>query len=115
MWTPRVSYDIEMRVITKGPLQAYWERPGRRDAEDPLKAWYTEARSAKWASPADIKTRFASASFLADNRVVFNIGGNKHRLVVHVNYGAGIVLVKFVGSHREYDQIDAKTVGGGGQ
>ena len=63
--------------------------------------------------PADIKARYASASFVADNRVVFNIGGNKHRLVVHVNYGVGVVLIKFIGSHKEYDAIDATTVGGG--
>ena len=55
------------------------------------------------------------ASFVSDNRVVFNIGGNKHRLVVHVNYGLGIVLIKFVGSHAEYDKVDVATVGGGGR
>lgn len=104
-----------MRVITKGALQEYWERPGREDAEDPLKAWYAEANSAAWRSPANIKARYRSASFVSDNRVVFNIGGNKHRLVVHLNYGLGIVLIKFVGSHAEYDAIDAATVGGRGR
>jgi mRNA interferase HigB len=104
-----------MRVITKGALQTYWERPGRADAEEPLKAWYAEVKSAAWKSPADIKARYRSASFVGDNRVIFNIGGNKHRLVVHLNYGLGIVLIKFVGSHAEYDDIDAATVGGGGR
>lgn len=104
-----------MRVITRGALQTYWERPGREDAEDPLKAWYAEAKTAAWRSPADIKARYRSASFVSDNRVVFNIGGNKHRLVVHLNYGLGIVLIKFVGSHAEYDEIDAATVGGRGR
>lgn len=102
-----------MHVITKGALQAYWTRPGRGDAEEPLKAWYAEAKSASWKTPADIKAVYPSASIVADNRVVFNVGGNKHRLVVHVNYGVGVILVKFVGSHREYDAIDAITVGGG--
>lgn len=102
-----------MRVITKGALQKYWDTPGREDAEQPLKAWYAEAKTAAWKSPAQIKARYRSASFVGDNRVVFNIGGNKHRLVVHVNYGLGIVLIKFVGSHAEYDRIDAETVGGG--
>lgn len=102
-----------MRVITKGALQRYWATPGREDAEQPLKAWYAEAKTAAWKSPAQIKARYRSASFVGDNRVVFNIGGNKHRLVVHVNYGLGIVLIKFVGSHAEYDRIDAETVGGG--
>lgn len=104
-----------MRVITKGRLQAYWGRRGRGDAEEPLKAWFAEARAAKWTAPADIKAKYRSASFVADSRVVFNIAGNKHRLVVHVNYGAGVVLIKFIGSHREYDAIDAATVGGGGK
>jgi len=102
-----------MRVITKGALQRYWDTPGREDDEQPLKAWYAEAKTAAWKSPAQIKARYRSASFVGDNRVVFNIGGNKHRLVVHVNYGLGIVLIKFVGSHAEYDRIDAETVGGG--
>lgn len=104
-----------MRVIAKGALRTYWERPGREDAEEPLKAWYAEASGAEWKAPGDIKARYRSASFIADNRVVFNIGGNKHRLVVHLNYEVGIVLIKFVGSHAEYDDIDAATVGGGGK
>ena len=104
-----------MRVITRGALQTYWEQSGREDAEEPLKAWYAEAKKAVWRSPANIKDRYRSASFVADNRVVFNIGGNKHRLVVHVNYGLGIVLIKFVGSHAEYDAIDASKIGGGGK
>lgn len=103
-----------MRVITKGTLRAYWEQPGRGDSEQPLKAWYAEAKKAKWAAPADIKARYRSASFVADNRVVFNIGGNKYRLVIHVNHEIGVVLVKFVDTHQEYDAIDATTVGGGG-
>lgn len=102
-----------MRVITKGRLQTYWQQPGREDAEEPLKAWYAEAKQASWQTPAEIKARYRSASFVSDNRVIFNIGGNKHRLVVHVNYALGIVLIKFVGSHLEYDSIHAATVGGG--
>lgn len=102
-----------MRVITKDRLQAYWKQPGREDAEEPLRAWYAEAKQASWNGPADIKSRYRSASIIADNRVVFNIAGNKHRLVVHVNYALGIVLIKFVGSHQEYDSVHATTVGGG--
>jgi mRNA interferase HigB len=111
--TWELRYAIKMHVITKGPLQAYWTRSGREDAEQPLKAWYAEARTARWKTPADIKAVYPSASILADNRVVFNIGGNKHRLVVHVNYGSGTIFVKFVGSHREYDSINVVTIGGG--
>lgn len=104
-----------MRVIARSVLQDYWRRAGREDAEQPLKAWYAEARRAAWRTPGDIKEKYRSASFLADNRVVFNIGGNKHRLVVHVNYPSGLVLIKFVGSHAEYDAIDATTIGAGGK
>jgi len=104
-----------MRVSTKGALQAYWSRRGREDAEEPLKAWYAEARKAAWKTPEHIKAKYRSASFVADNRVGFNIGGNKHRLVVHVNYGLGVVLVKFIGTHKEYDAIDASKIGGGGK
>jgi mRNA interferase HigB len=104
-----------MRVIARSALQRYWETPGREDAEQPLKAWFAEANAAAWKSPSDIKGRYRSASFVADNRVVFNVGGNKHRLVVHVNYKLGMVLIKFVGSHSEYDAIDVATVGGGGR
>lgn len=104
-----------MRVITKVALQTYWGRPGREDAEGPLKAWFAEAKNAVWKTPADIKARYRTASFVGDDRVVFNIGGNKHRLVVHVKYRSGIVLVKFVGSHAEYDAIDVTTIGGGGR
>ncbi|MCW1842064.1 type II toxin-antitoxin system HigB family toxin [Prosthecomicrobium hirschii] len=104
-----------MRVIAKRTLQEFWERPGRSDAEQPLKAWFHEAAKATWHGPAEIKRTFASASIVADNRVVFNIAGNKYRLVVHINYGLQIVLVKFVGTHAEYDDIDVRTVGGGGR
>ena len=111
--TRAVGYGMAMHVITKGTLQAYWERPGREDAEEPLKAWYAEAKAATWTTSTDIKALYGSASFVADNRVILNIGGNKHRLVVHVNYEQKVVLIKFVGSHAEYDAIDAAKVGGG--
>lgn len=103
-----------MHVIKKGTLQKHWELPGRSDSEGPLKAWLAEARAAQWQTPADIRAKYGSASFVPDNRVVFNIGGNKYRLVVHVNYDLKVVLVKFIGTHKEYDDIDAATVGGGG-
>ncbi len=97
--TWELNYGITMHVITRGKLQAYWSLPGREDAEQPLKSWYAEAKFATWKSPADIKAVYPAASIVADNRVIFNIGGNKHRLVVHVNYGVGVIFIKFVGSH----------------
>jgi len=75
-----------------------------------LKAWYDEANKAQWLTPQDIKAQYNSASFIGRNRVVFNIKGNNYRLIVAVAYRFGAVYVKFVGSHCEYDKIDAETV-----
>jgi mRNA interferase HigB len=99
-----------MRVISRGTLAEFWSRPARRDAETPLRAWFKEAESADWTTPAEVKTRYPSASVLKDGRVVFNIGGNKYRLVVKLNYAIGIVFIRFVGTHAEYDRIDAEEV-----
>ncbi len=76
----------------------------------PLVAWFREAEVAEWRSPADIKRHYATASFVGDDRVVFNIGGNKYRLVVAVRYELGIVFIRFVGTHAQYDRIDARKV-----
>ena len=79
-------------------------------AEQPLKAWYEEATSASWSKPADIKAQYRSASVLKNRRVVFNIKGNDYRLIVAIAYKLQIVYVKFVGTHKEYDAVDAETV-----
>ena len=99
-----------MRVVAKSSLKGFWERPGRADAQGPLRSWYDEALKANWRTPQDIKGQFASASICGNNRVVFNVGGNKYRLVVEVQYQAGIVWVKFVGTHAQCDRIDVETV-----
>ena len=99
-----------MRVIAKGTLREFWEKPDCVDAEQPLKAWYSEVRNADWKKPQDIKEQYRQASFLKDNRVVFNIAGNKYRLIVKINYPFGIVYVRFIGTHKQYDAIDAETV-----
>ena len=99
-----------VRIIAKSSLQTFWERPGCADARGPLHSWYAEATKATWRSPQDIKGQYARASICGNNRVVFNIGGNKYRLVVEVQYQAGIVWVKFVGTHAQYDRIDVETV-----
>jgi mRNA interferase HigB len=97
-------------VIALRTLRTFWSsHPQGRRAEEPLKAWYAEARRAMWTSPADVKARYRSASILKSGRVVFNVGGNAFRLVVHVHYGKQIVFVRFVGTHDEYDAIDAQT------
>jgi mRNA interferase HigB len=97
-----------MRVIAVSALRAFWER--HPDAEQPLKAWYAEATNATWAQPADIKARYRSASVLKNRRVVFNVKGNDYRLIVAIAYKLQIVCVKFVGTHQEYDAVDAQTI-----
>ena len=99
-----------MRVIARRTLREFWERPGRSDAEQPLRAWFVEARQAEWRTPSAIKARYASASIIANDRVVFNIGGNKYRLVVAIRYEAQIAFIRFIGTHAEYDRIDAEDV-----
>jgi len=97
-----------MRVIAVSTLRAFWKR--HPDAEQPLKAWFEEATNASWNQPSDIKERYRSASILKNRRVVFNIKGNDYRLVVAVAYKLQVVYVKFVGTHKEYDAVDAETV-----
>lgn len=97
-----------MRVVAKRTLREFWER--YPDAGDALKAWYAEAEAASWQNPAEIKTQYRSASIVGDNRVVFNICGNKYRLVVKISYKNGVVLIRFVGTHKEYDGINVEVV-----
>jgi mRNA interferase HigB len=82
----------------------------RPDAEGLLRAWYHEVKSATWKSPIDVKAKYGQASILKNSRVVFNIGGNKYRLVVAVNYGVGLIRVRWVGTHQAYDKINAEEV-----
>ncbi len=97
-----------MRIISKKTLKEYWEKES--GAKSTLEAWHGEARNAQWASPADVKAQFGSASILRDGRVVFNIGGNKYRLVVWINYDFHTIYVRFLGTHKDYDEIDAQTI-----
>jgi mRNA interferase HigB len=97
-----------MRIIARRALREFWERHER--AEQPLRAWYAEASKAAWKSPQNIKAKYRHASFFADNRVVFNIAGNRYRLVAHINFDFQIVYIKFVGTHKEYDRIDAESI-----
>ena len=100
-----------MRVIALSTLKAFWaNHPERRDAEPPTLAWYREVLQADWASPAAVKAQFGNASILRDGRVVFNIAGNKYRLVTWINYPYRVVYVRFIGTHRQYDAIDAQTI-----
>jgi mRNA interferase HigB len=96
-----------MRVIAKRTLRQFWELYS--DAEDPLLAWFREVEKEDWSNPAQVKEKYRSASFVG-GRVVFNIQGNDYRLVVRINYPRRIVYVRFVGTHKEYDEIDVKEV-----
>ena len=97
-----------MHIISRKPLREFSEK--HPPAKTPLDAWFSEVKRAKWANFADIKKVFGSADGIAGNRVIFDIGGNKYRLVVKVAYKTGIVFVRFIGTHPEYDKIDAKTI-----
>lgn len=97
-----------MRVIAKKILRKFWEK--YTDSEQQLKTWYKEASNATWSFPNDIKKEYAKASILGDNRVVFDICGNKYRLIVKINYKRQWVFIRFIGTHKEYDKIDAKNI-----
>jgi mRNA interferase HigB len=103
------SYLVPVRVVARRTLREFWER-GHRDAEQPLRAWFAEARRATWRTPADIKAAYGNASFVGNDRVVLNIGGNKYRLVVALKYSAQIAFIRFVGTHAAYDEIDVEEV-----
>lgn len=98
-----------MRIISIKRLRLFWES-GHRDSEQPLRAWYKEAEKAIWHLPADIKARYPTASFIRGDRVVFNIGGNKYRLIVKVRYDKQAVFIRFVGTHAQYDRIIAEEI-----
>lgn len=98
-----------MQVIAKRTLRLFWEKHPK--AETPLRAWFAIADKADWSQPSDIKSMFGnSVDFVGDNRVIFDIGGNKYRLIVHVAYPYRRMLIKFIGTHSEYDKIDPEIV-----
>ena len=102
---------IRMRIIALSTLKAFWdENPAYMDAREPVLAWYRHALAADWKKPSDVKKEFRNASILRDGRVVFNIAGNKYRLVVWINYAYRIVYIRFIGTHRQYDKIDVQTI-----
>jgi len=97
-----------VRIISRKTLREFWEK--HPDAQQPLQAWYFDVKHSRWKSPTEIKNIYRNASFLPDNRVVFNIKGNKYRVVAAVQYDFGVVFIRFVGTHKEYDKIDAATI-----
>lgn len=101
------DYIPVMRIIAVSTLQTFWN--ANPAAEQPMKAWVSVTKAAKWATPHDLKKTFNSVDFVA-GRVVFDVGGNKFRIVAGINYPAQIVFIKFVGTHSEYDKIDVANV-----
>ncbi|MGH7447871.1 MAG: type II toxin-antitoxin system HigB family toxin [Longimicrobiales bacterium] len=100
-----------MRIIAKRTLRQFWEtHPRGGEAKTPLEVWHSTVQIADWATPADVKQTYGDASIMKNSRVVFNIGGNRFRLVVRINYPYRIVYIRFVGTHEEYDEIDAETI-----
>jgi len=97
-----------MRVIAKKVLRDFWA--SHPDSEQPLKSWYREAEHAEWKNPAQVIRNYPSASILPGNRVVFNIKGNRYRLIVKINYHYRMLWIRFVGTHAAYDVIDATTI-----
>lgn len=98
------------RITPVGRLKAFWEQPARRDAEQPLRAWVKVVRAAEWRNPPAVERMFNSADVLRDGRLVFDIAGNKRRLVAWVNFDYGVVYVRCIGTHRQYDKINARTI-----
>lgn len=97
-----------MRVISRKTLREFWEN--HPDSRQSLQAWYADVKHSDWKKPSDIKSVYRNASFLSNNRVVFNIKGNNYRVIVVVEYSFGIVYIRFVGTHKEYDRINAETI-----
>jgi mRNA interferase HigB len=98
-------------VIALSTIKAFLGRgAGAEDAREPVMAWFRQVRQADWTKPADVKRDIRSASILKDGRVVFNIAGNKYRIVVWINYPYRVVYIRFIGSHRQYDAIDAQSI-----
>ena len=97
-----------MRVIAKKTLREFWIQ--HNNSKSALESWYNEARKATWNSPADVKKEYPDASIITNNRIIFNIKRNHYRLIVQINYKYGLIWVRFIGTHAEYDKIDAKTI-----
>lgn len=96
------------RIFAKSTLREYWEK--QPDTEQYLKTWYDTAMSADWKSPTDVKQTYANASILKDSRIVFNIKGNSYRLITKFNFAKRWIFIRFIGTHKEYDKIDANNI-----
>lgn len=94
-----------MRIIAKSTLRVFYEQSNYQDSKSALEAWHYEVSKVEWSNPNEIKSQYKSASIIGDSKVVFNICGNKYRLIVKINYLASIIFIKFIGTHKQYDKI----------
>lgn len=101
-------HNLGMRIIARGTLREFWGK--YPDSEQPLRAWFDRVKKADWKTPTDVKVDYGNASFVAKNRIVFNIKGNDYQLVIAMNYESGIVYIRFIGTHREYNKIDVNNI-----
>lgn len=99
-----------MRIIAFRTLREFWEQPQYADAENSLRAWYHDVKNSEWKTANELKQQYANASIVGDGRAVFNIKGNVYRLVVAIDYEHQIIFVQFVGTHKQYDAINVKTI-----
>lgn len=99
-----------VRIISRRTLREFWEQPNYSDSKGQLEAWHDEVLKADWSTPQEVKAQFRSASILKNNRVVFNIAGNKYRIIVRMDYQWKLVFVRFIGTHTQYDQVNADEV-----
>lgn len=99
---------LRVRVIAKKILRDFWAK--HPDCEQQLKSWYSEAEEAGWRNPNEIKKNYPSSSIIEDNRIVFNIKGNRYRLIVRINYHYQMVWIRFIGTHAQYDRINAAKI-----
>lgn len=99
---------LRLRIIAKKVLREFWQK--HSDCEQQLKSWFQETSNAEWKTTKDIKVEYPTVRFLADNRVIFNIKGNHHRLTVKINYNYQMVWIRFIGTHAEYEKIDALNI-----
>ena len=99
-----------MRIVSHRKLREFYESSGREDAKVALERWYQIAEEAQWATLSDIRHDFPSADYVGNQHYVFNIKGNRYRLVVVIKFRMGYVFIRFVGTHGEYDMIDCATI-----
>jgi len=99
-----------MRIISKKTLKDFYEQKQYTDSKNPLESWYQEVLKTDWNNPNEVKKQFGNASVIGDNRIVFNIHGNKYRLIVKINYFAKIIFIRFIGTHKQYDNINATEI-----